>query len=73
MAGLDPDILLFASIEKEDMDARDKPGHDEVDGGPRQNPDLSKFFPARLPLSLAFVFRCDLIKSESEIAEAKAS
>jgi hypothetical protein len=28
MAGLDPAIHVFAATMKEDVDARDKPGHD---------------------------------------------
>jgi hypothetical protein len=29
MAGLDPAIHVLTAIEKKDVDARDKPGHDE--------------------------------------------
>jgi hypothetical protein len=29
MPGLDPGIHVFASRDKEDVDHRDKPGHDE--------------------------------------------
>ena len=29
MAGLDPAIHVFAAAGREDVDARDKPGHDE--------------------------------------------
>jgi hypothetical protein len=31
MAGLDPAIHVFAAPEKKDVDARVKPGHDELD------------------------------------------
>jgi hypothetical protein len=30
MPGLDPGIHVFASTESEDVDGRDKPGHDEA-------------------------------------------
>jgi hypothetical protein len=30
MAGLDPAIHVFVSVRKQDVDARDEPGHDEV-------------------------------------------
>jgi hypothetical protein len=29
MAGLDPAIHVFLAVEAKDVDARDKPGHDE--------------------------------------------
>jgi hypothetical protein len=29
MPGLDPGIHVFADLRKKDVDARDKPGHDE--------------------------------------------
>jgi len=40
-----------------DVDGRDEPGHDEW-GAPEPKSQLS----------LAFVFRCDLIQNESQIA-----
>jgi hypothetical protein len=30
MAGLDPAIHVFGAAEKKDVDARHKPGHDEI-------------------------------------------
>jgi hypothetical protein len=30
MAGLDPGIHVFRAVSAQDVDARDKPGHDEV-------------------------------------------
>jgi hypothetical protein len=31
MAGLDPAILVLLSISRKNVDARDKPGHDEIE------------------------------------------
>jgi hypothetical protein len=30
MAGLVPAIHVFAALRKQDVDARDKPGHDDI-------------------------------------------
>jgi hypothetical protein len=41
MAGLDPAIHVFLASEKEDVDARHKAGHDELQGYPTSIGSLS--------------------------------